>query len=101
MDAEGNSIFLSYSCNSACPAYLTVYTTSFSIAPAGTETTLGFSITIYLSDGNMSTDYFITINVAANQPPVLYSNLSPATVAAGSSIDYWMPASSDPDGDSF
>jgi hypothetical protein len=52
-----------------------------------------------LSDGNMFTDYSFTINIAANQPPVLSTNLIPATVGAGSSVDYGIPASSDPEGD--
>ena len=76
-----------------------VYTTSFSISPPGTETALSFTIILTLSDGIMSTDYSFTINVAANEPPVLSSDLIPATVAAGSSVDYGMPGSSDPEGD--
>jgi hypothetical protein len=56
---------------------------------------------ISVSDGNLFTDYMVTINIAANQPPVLSSDLISAPVAAGSSVDYGMPGSSDPEGDSF
>jgi hypothetical protein len=58
-------------------------------------------MTISVSDGNLTTQYTVTINIGANQPPVLSSNLIPATLAAGSSIDYGFSASSDPEGDSF
>ena len=99
MDNEGNTIDVIYSCNVACPSYVIIFTTSLSIEPLGTEATVGFTLTISLSDGNMSTDYSLTINIAANQPPVLSSDLIPATVAAGSIVDYGMPGSSDPEGD--
>jgi len=56
-------------------------------------------MTITLSDGDLSTYYTVTINIAANQAPILSSNLIPAAVRAGSSVTDGLPSVSDNEGD--
>ena len=99
-DYEGNPITVSYLCNGvSCPSFVTTTQTSFSIAPAGTEAALTSTMAITLTDGDLSSDYSVTINILENQPPVLNPNTLPASVGAGSSDTYGIPTASDPEGD--
>jgi hypothetical protein len=98
-DNEGNPITVSYLCNGAsCPSLVATTQTSFSISPAGTQATLTIPMTITLTDGDLSSEYSVTINILENQPPVLNPNTLPANVGAGSSDNYAIPTTSDPEG---